>query len=101
TARHPEVPRELRGTYAGLASPAAVDYLSRLGITAVELLPVHHAVADRQLVERGLTNYWGYNSIGFLAPDARFASSGTSGAQVGEFKTMVKTLHEAGIEVIL
>ena len=101
TARHPEVPRELRGTYAGLASPAAVDYLSRLGITAVELLPVHHAVADRHLVERGLTNYWGYNSIGFLAPDARFASSGTSGAQVAEFKTMVKTLHEAGIEVIL
>ncbi len=101
TARHPEVPRELRGTYAGLASPAAVDYLSRLGITAVELLPVHHAVADRHLVERGLTNYWGYNSIGFLAADARFASSGTSGAQVAEFKTMVKTLHEAGIEVIL
>src|SRR6266545_1624075 len=101
TARHPDVPRHLRGSYAGLASPAAVDYLSHLGVTAVELLPVHHAVADRHLLERGLTNYWGYNSIGFLAPDARFASSGTSGAQVAEFKTMVKTLHEAGIEVIL
>jgi glycogen operon protein len=101
TARHPDVPRDLRGTYAGLASPAAVDYLSRLGITAVELLPVHHAVADQHLVERGLTNYWGYNSIGFLAPDPRFASSRTSGAQVAEFKTMVKTLHEARIEVIL
>jgi isoamylase len=101
TARHPDVPRSLRGTYAGLASPAAVEYLSRLGITAVELLPVHYSVADKHLVDRGLTNYWGYNSIGFLAPDPRFASSGTPGEQVAEFKTMVKTLHEAGIEVIL
>jgi isoamylase len=101
TARHPEVPRPLRGTYAGLASPAAVEYLSRLGVTAVELLPVHHSVADKHLVDRGLTNYWGYNSIGFFAPDARFASSRSPGEQVAEFKTMVKTLHEAGIEVIL
>src|SRR3989454_331526 len=101
TARHPEVPRALRGTYAGLASPAAVEYLSRLGITAVELLPVHYSVADKHLVDGGLTNYWGYNSIGFLAPDPRFASSRAPGEQVAEFKTMVKTLHEAGIEVIL
>ncbi|MCI0546603.1 MAG: glycogen debranching protein GlgX [Candidatus Rokubacteria bacterium] len=101
TARHPEVPAELRGTYAGLGCPAAVEYLTRLGVTAVELLPVHHAVPEQFLVDRGLTNYWGYNSIGFLAPDSRFASTGSRGEQVAEFKTMVKTLHQAGIEVIL
>ncbi|HEY4909256.1 MAG TPA: alpha-amylase family glycosyl hydrolase, partial [Methylomirabilota bacterium] len=101
TARHPDVPRPLRGTYAGLAAPAAVEYLSRLGVTAVELLPVHYSVADKHLVDRGLTNYWGYNSIGFFAPDSRFAASRGAGEQVAEFKTMVKTLHEAGIEVIL
>ena len=101
TMRHPDVPRELRGTYAGLASPPVVDYLQRLGVTAVELLPIHQFVAERSLVERGLTNYWGYNSIGFFAPDARYAASGGSGDQVREFKTMVKTLHQAGIEVIL
>ena len=101
TARHPDVPRPLRGTYAGLAAPAAVEYLTRLGITAVELLPVHYSVVDRHLLERGLTNYWGYNSIGFLAPDSRFAASRRVGDQVAEFKTMVKTLHEAGIEIIL
>jgi glycogen operon protein len=101
TARHPDVPAALRGTYAGLACPAAVDYLRRLGITAVELLPVHHSVPEKHLVDRGLTNYWGYNSIGFLAPDARFSQSGAHGEQVREFKTMVKTLHRAGIEVIL
>ena len=95
------MPRPLRGTYAGLATPAAVEYLSRLGITAVELLPVHYSVADKHLVDRGLTNYWGYNSIGFFAPDSRFAASASAGDQVAEFKTMVKTLHEAGIEVIL
>src|SRR5213594_3149002 len=101
TARYPDVPRPLRGTYAGLASPPALDYLSRLGITTVELLPVHYSVADRYLAERGLTNYWGYNSIGFLAPDSRLAAAQSAGEQVAEFKTMVKTLHEAGIEVIL
>ena len=101
TARHPDVPKPLRGTYAGLACPAAVEYLRSLGITAVELLPIHQFVADKALVERGLTNYWGYNSIGFFAPDVRYSSSGTLGQQVGEFKTMVKTLHAAGIEVIL
>jgi len=101
TARHPQIPPELRGTYAGLASPPALEHLRRLGVTAVELLPVHHSVTERHLDERRLSNYWGYNSIGFLAPDARFASTGVRGEQVAEFKTMVKRLHEAGIEVIL
>jgi len=101
TARHPQIPPELRGTYAGLASPPALEHLRRLGVTAVELLPVHHSVTERHLEERGLSNYWGYNSIGFLAPDARFASLGVRGEQVAEFKTMVKRLHEMGIEVIL
>jgi len=101
TARHPQVPPELRGTYAGLASPPALEHLKRLGVTAVELLPVHHSVADKHLIDRGLTNYWGYNSIGYLAPAARLASTGVRGEQVAEFKTMVKRLHRAGIEVIL
>jgi len=101
TARHPEVPKPVRGTYAGLTCPAAIDYLRSLGITAVELMPVHHFVDEKHLVDRGLTNYWGYNSIGFFAPEVRFASSGGLGRQVNEFKTMVRTLHEAGIEVIL
>jgi glycogen operon protein len=101
TTRHPEVPRDARGTYSGLASPAAVEHLKRLGVTAVELLPVHHSVTEKALRDRALTNYWGYNSIGFFAPDARFSSTGARGEQVAEFKTMVKTLHQAGIEVIL
>lgn len=101
TARHPQVPKILRGTYAGLASPAAIDYLRKLGITAVELMPVHHCVTDKHLADRGLTNYWGYNSIGYFAPDVRYSSSGRLGGQVTEFKTMVKRLHNAGIEVIL
>ena len=77
TARHPDLPPALRGTYAGLAAPPVIDYLRGLGVTAVELLPVHHAVSERALVARGLTNYWGYNSIGYFAPDARFAAAGT------------------------
>jgi glycogen operon protein len=101
TARHPKVPKELRGTYAGLTHPAVVDYLKSLGITAVELIPVHQFVADKSLVDRGLTNYWGYNSIGFFAPDARYASTGALSEQVAEFKTMVKTFHREGIEVII
>ncbi|HWU38848.1 MAG TPA: glycogen debranching protein GlgX, partial [Candidatus Acidoferrum sp.] len=101
TARHPDVPKPLRGTYAGLSCPAVIHYLRWLKITAVELLPIHQSIADRHLVERGLTNYWGYNSIGFFAPDARFASSAGSDQPVNEFRTMVKTLHEAGVEVIL
>jgi isoamylase len=101
TVRHPDVPREQRGTYAGLASPAVIDHLTRLGITAVELLPVHHSIKEKRLADRGLTNYWGYNSIGFFAPDARYRSAGARGEQVREFKTMVKSLHQAGIELIL
>jgi len=101
TARHPEVPRQLRGTYAALASPRVIEYLHALGVTAVELMPVHQFVADRHLVEAGLTNYWGYNSIGFFAPDARYASGGQTGEQVREFKSMVRALHREGIEVIL
>ena len=101
TARHPDVPKPLRGTYAGFVSPRSIEYLMRLGVTAVELLPVHHFVVDRNLIDRGLTNYWGYNSIGYFAPEARYVSSGTLGQQVSEFKTMVKALHRAGIEVIL
>jgi isoamylase len=97
----PEVSPELRGTYLGLAHPAAIAYLRDLGVTAVELLPVHHRLDEVSVVTRGLTNYWGYNSIGFFAPDARFAVGGSLGQQVTEFKQMVKTLHAAGIEVIL
>jgi isoamylase len=101
TARHPQIPEELRGTYAGLAHPAAIDHLTSLGITALELLPVHQFVHDAHLVERGLRNYWGYNSIGFLAPHNAYSSTGQAGQQVTEFKSMVKAMHDAGIEVIL
>jgi isoamylase len=101
TLRHPDVPEHQRGTYAGLAHPAVIAHLQRIGVTAVELMPVHQFVAEQSLVERGLTNYWGYNTIGFLAPHNRYSSAGQRGEQVGEFKTMVKALHEAGIEVIL
>lgn len=101
TKLFPEIPEEIRGTYAAIAHPATIDYLTDLGITAIELMPVHHFVADRHLVEKGLTNYWGYNTIGFFAPDARYSSSGVMGEQVTEFKNMVKKLHKAGIEVIL
>jgi isoamylase len=101
TARHPDVPDHLRGTYAGLSTPAVIEYLQGLGVTAVELLPVHHAVQDKHLTDQGLTNYWGYNTIGFFAPDMRYALSPVRGRHVREFKTMVKTLHSAGIEVIL
>jgi isoamylase len=101
TARHPEIPEELRGTYAGLAHPVAVEYLKKLGITAVELMPVHEFVDDKVLLDRGLRNYWGYNSINFFAPESRYSASGDRGEQIGEFKAMVKALHRAGIEVIL
>ncbi len=101
TARHPDVPDALRGTYAGLTTPAIIDYLQALGITAIELLPIHHFVRDKHLADRGLANYWGYNTIGFFAPDIRYATSPVRGRHVREFKTMVKTLHSAGIEVIL
>jgi isoamylase len=101
TKRHPDIPEHLRGTYAGMAHPVAVRYLQRLGITAVELLPVHQFVQDSTLLERGLRNYWGYNSIGYLAPHNEYSARGQRGEQVQEFKHLVKTLHEAGIEVIL
>ncbi|MGO9342380.1 MAG: glycogen debranching protein GlgX [Acidimicrobiales bacterium] len=100
TARHPGVPRQLQGTYLGLSSDPVIDHLHSLGITAVELMPVHHFLPDQYLVEQGLTNYWGYNSIAFFAPHVSYAT-GKHGQQVSEFKSMVKTLHRAGIEVIL
>jgi isoamylase len=101
TLRHPAVPPEQRGTYAGLAHPAVIEHLVRLGVTAVELMPVHQFVPEHDLFARGLTNYWGYNTIGFFAPHKGYSSTPERGAQVGEFKAMVKALHEAGIEVIL
>ncbi|MCC3776034.1 glycogen debranching protein GlgX [Streptomyces sp. UNOB3_S3] len=101
TMRHPDIPERLRGTYAGLAHPAAVGHLTRLGVTAVELLPVHQFAHEDHLLRRGLRNHWGYNSIGYFAPHAGYSASGTRGQQVGEFKRMVRALHAAGIEVIL
>jgi isoamylase len=101
TKRHPGVREDLRGSFAGLASDAAVEHLRGLGITAVELLPVHHIADEHHVVAKGLSNYWGYASIGFLAPHALYAATGTRGEQVKEFKGMVKALHRAGIEVIL
>ncbi|MEU2453125.1 glycogen debranching protein GlgX [Streptomyces sp. NPDC059558] len=101
TMRHPGIPEELRGTYAGLAHPAAIEHLTGLGVTAVELLPVHQFAHEDHLLRRGLRNYWGYNSVGYFAPHAGYSSSGTAGQQVGEFKRMVRALHAAGIEVIL
>jgi glycogen operon protein len=101
TVRHPGVPAGLRGSYAGLAHAAVIEHLTRLGVTAIELMPVHQCVPEPALVGRGLTNYWGYNTIAFLAPDNRYSSSGAPYGQVAEFKAMVKALHAAGIEVIL
>jgi len=101
TARHPEVPPELRGTYAGLAHPAIIEHLRQLGVTTIELMPVHAFVDDDFLVERGLRNYWGYSPLAYFAPEGRYASRGTGGEQVAEFKAMVKALHAAGFEVLL
>ncbi|MFJ2575811.1 glycogen debranching protein GlgX [Kitasatospora aureofaciens] len=101
TMRHPDVPPDLRGTYAGLAHPAAIAHLARLGVTAVELLPVHQYASEDHLQTRGLVNYWGYNTVGYFAPHAGYSASGSRGGQVGEFKRMVRALHAAGIEVIL
>ncbi|WP_394429300.1 glycogen debranching protein GlgX [Streptomyces sp. SGAir0957] len=101
TMRHPALPDELRGTYAALAHPAIIDHLTELGVTALELMPVHQFVNDHRLVEMGLNNYWGYNTIGFFAPHNTYASWGDRGEQVLEFKSAVRALHQAGIEVIL
>jgi isoamylase len=100
TMLHPDVPEEIRGTYLGLATDPIIDHLLSLGVTAIELLPVHHFVTERRLAEMGLVNYWGYSSIGYFAPDVRYATGGL-GQQVAEFKSMVKRFHRAGIEVIL
>ncbi|MGP3933484.1 glycogen debranching protein GlgX [Nonomuraea sp. KM88] len=101
TICHPKIPRHLRGTYAALHHPEILDHLTKLGVTALELMPVHQFVTDHILEQRGLSNYWGYNSIGFFAPHNRYSSQGQRGGQVLEFKAMVRGLHEAGIEVIL
>jgi glycogen operon protein len=101
TQLHPDIPERMRGTYAGIAHPIIIEHLQSLGVTAIELMPVHHFANDSTLVDKGLSNYWGYNTIGFFAPDFKYTSSSTPGGQVQEFKTMVRTLHEEGIEVIL
>ncbi|MBD0292455.1 MAG: glycogen debranching protein GlgX [Jiangellaceae bacterium] len=101
TMRHPDIPEQLRGTFAGLADPAAIQHLLDLGVTTVELMPVHHYVSETHLLHSGRKNYWGYNTVGFFAPHAGYAASGSLGQQVDEFKAMVKALHSAGIEVVL
>jgi isoamylase len=101
TMTHPAVPADIRGTYAGIAHPATIEHLVSLGVTALELMPVHQFVQDTTLQAKGLTNYWGYNTIGFFAPHNAYSAAGQRGQQVQEFKTMVRALHEAGIEVIL
>lgn len=101
TIKHPDIPPEIRGTYAALGHPIIIDYLKQLGITAVELMPIHHFIHDKFLIDKGLRNYWGYNSIGYFAPHSEYASKQRPGAAVAEFKQMVKSLHHAGIEVIL
>ncbi|MGZ5418122.1 MAG: glycogen debranching protein GlgX [Nocardioides sp.] len=101
TQTHPGIPEEIRGTYAGIAHPAMIEHLTDLGVTAIELMPVHQFVQDTTLVEKGLANYWGYNTIGFFAPHNAYSAGGQRGQQVQEFKAMVKALHAAGIEVIL
>ncbi|ORA19407.1 glycogen debranching protein GlgX [Mycobacterium arosiense] len=101
TQTHPDIPEPLRGTYAAVAHPVIIEHLKELGVTAIELMPVHHFANDSTLVDKGLSNYWGYNTIGFFAPDFKYSSSTTPGGQVQEFKAMVRALHEADIEVIL
>jgi len=101
TMRHPDIEPDLRGTYRGLAHPAAIAHLKQLGVTSVELLPVHHFLPEPALLRRGMTNYWGYNSIGYFAPYGGYSASGQRGEQVAEFKSMVRAMHEAGLEVIL
>jgi glycogen operon protein len=99
--QHPGIPEEIRGTYAAISHPTSIEYLKKLGVTAVELMPIHHFIQDKILLDKGLANYWGYNTIGFFAPDIRYSNSDNRGGQVYDFKMMVKELHKAGIEVIL
>jgi glycogen operon protein len=101
TQTHPDIPEAIRGTYSAIAHPAIIEHLRTVGATAIELMPVHHFANDSTLIERGLSNYWGYNTIGFFAPDSKYSASSTPGGQVQEFKAMVRALHEAGLEVIL
>lgn len=101
TKTHPEIPEHLRGTYAGMAHPAVISHLKNLGVTTVELLPIHHWLSETFLLARGAQNYWGYNSIGFFAPHAGYSSTGTKGEQIREFKDMVKAFHQAGLEIVL
>ncbi|KWX65511.1 glycogen debranching protein GlgX [Mycobacterium sp. NAZ190054] len=101
TQTHPDIPEQIRGTYAAVAHPVIIEHLQGLGVTAIELMPVHHFANDSTLVDKGLSNYWGYNTIGFFAPDSKYSSNPNPGGQVQEFKAMVRALHEAGIEVIL
>jgi isoamylase len=101
TKTHPEIPEEIRGTYAAIAHPVIIEHLKSLGVTAIELMPVHHFANDSTLIDKGLSNYWGYNTIGFFAPDPKYTASSTPGGQVQEFKAMVRALHDADIEVIL
>ena len=101
TETHPDIPEQIRGTYAAVAHPVIIEHLKSIGVNALELMPVHHFVNDATLIEKGLSNYWGYNTIGFFAPDSKYSSSATPGGQVQEFKAMVRALHEADIEVIL
>ncbi len=101
TETHPDIPEQIRGTYAAVAHPVIIEHLTSIGVTAIELMPVHHFANDSTLIEKGLSNYWGYNTISFFAPDPKYSSATSAGGQVQEFKAMVRTLHEAGIEVIL
>jgi isoamylase len=101
TETHPDIPEQIRGTYAAVAHPVIIEHLTSIGVTAIELMPVHHFANDSTLIEKGLSNYWGYNTISFFAPDPKYSSAPSAGGQVQEFKAMVRTLHEAGIEVIL
>lgn len=101
TEQHPDIPEELRGTYSGVAHPVMIEHLKKLGVTAIELMPVHQFVQDSTLLDKGLRNYWGYNTLAFFAPQSAYAATGDRGQQVPEFKAMVRALHEAGIEVIL
>ena len=101
TQSHPSIPENIKGTYSALAHPEIIKYFKSLGITAIELMPVQYFLSEDSLIDNGLTNYWGYNTVGFFAPDVRYASKGTTGEQVTEFKEMVKALHKEGIEVLL